>query len=97
MSKLLTTVTALSVLAALSSPSHAVYTGCTVKKDTDLVNRPGGNSDPRWPTLQRGEDVAIRDVFRDWVFVTYFTKRGVVALERPDTVTSSVSCDELTG
>jgi hypothetical protein len=66
-----------AALLAFATPSHAIYTECTVKKDMDVVNRPGGDrGDPRWPSLQKGGKAAIRDVFQDWVFVTFFDDDG---------------------
>jgi hypothetical protein len=62
-----------AVVVAFATPSHAIYTECIVKKDTETLNRPGGHREPRWPGLQKGENVAIRDIFQDWVFVTYFS------------------------
>jgi hypothetical protein len=68
---------AAAVVIAFATPSHAIYTECTVKKDMDIVNRPGGDrGDPRWPSLQKGENVAIRDSFQSWVFVTFFDDDG---------------------
>jgi hypothetical protein len=68
MKKLLLSV---AIVVAFAPPSHAIYTECTVKKDTMTLNRPGGNHEPRWSNLEEGETVAIRDVFQNWVFVTY--------------------------
>jgi hypothetical protein len=68
---------AAAVVIAFATPSHAIYTECTVKKDMDIVNRPGSDrGDPRWPSLQKGENVAIRDSFQSWVFVTFFDDDG---------------------
>jgi hypothetical protein len=61
-----------AALVALATPAMAAYTECTVKKDTDIVNSPGGHVEPRWPTLKKGDDVSIRDVHQDWIFVTFF-------------------------
>jgi hypothetical protein len=63
---------ATAAVVAFTTPSYAFYTECTVQKDTDRVNRPGGGTEPRWASLEKGEKVAIRDTYRDWVFVTYF-------------------------
>jgi hypothetical protein len=64
---------AAAVVVAFATPSHAIYTECTVTKDTETMNRPGGRHEPRWPNLKKGGSIAIRDIFQDWVFVTYFT------------------------
>ena len=63
---------ATAAVVASSAPSYASYTECTVRKDTDLVNRPGGLTEPRWSPLEKGGKVAIRDTYRDWVFVVHF-------------------------
>jgi SH3-like domain-containing protein len=67
-----TLLAAVVIVVALATPSHAAYTECTVQGGTDPLNRPGGNSDPRWRTLDKGTDVAIRDTYQNWVFVTFF-------------------------
>jgi hypothetical protein len=63
---------AAAAVAAFATPSYASYTECAVQKDTDMVNRPGGSTDPRWSPLEKGNKVAIRDTYRDWVFVVHF-------------------------
>ena len=63
---------ATAAVVAFATASHASYTECIVQKDTDLVTRPGGPPEPRWSPLEKGEKVAIRDTYRDWVFVVHF-------------------------
>jgi hypothetical protein len=63
---------AAGVVMAFATSSHAAHTACTVKQDTATLNRPGGNQEPRWPRLQKGEEIAIRDIFQDWAFITFF-------------------------
>lgn len=71
MKKVLLTAAALTAVPALA---HASYTECTVPKETELANRPGGQTDPRWLPIEKGQKVAIRDTYRDWVFVVHFDK-----------------------
>jgi hypothetical protein len=52
MKKLLMTA---ATLIALATPAMASYTGCFVKENTEILNRPGGNSDPRWSNLKKGQ------------------------------------------
>ena len=73
MKRMLITVAA---LALLWTAAHASYTECIVKQDTETLNRPNGTHDPRWSNLSKGERVAIRDVFQDWAFVTFYTDRA---------------------
>ena len=43
-----------------AKPAMAFYTGCTVREDTMMVTRPGGDvTPPRWHTLEKGDKVAI--------------------------------------
>jgi hypothetical protein len=56
---------------AMQAPAQAVYTECSVTKDTSIVNRPNGNADPRWSSLKKGDKVAIRDIYQDWRFVFF--------------------------
>jgi hypothetical protein len=63
------TKTLMAVGIAFATPAHAFYTECTVQADTQPVNRPGGNTEPRWSPLEKGDKVAIRDTYQDWVFV----------------------------
>ncbi|NOJ39072.1 hypothetical protein [Bradyrhizobium australiense] len=65
---------AAAALIALPVASHAAYTECTVPKETELANRPGGQTEPRWLPIEKGQKVAIRDTYRDWVFVVHFGK-----------------------
>lgn len=59
-----------AIMMASTAPLQAFYTECTVQKDTAAANRPSGNTEPRWPLFENGQKVAIRDIYRDWVFVT---------------------------
>jgi hypothetical protein len=52
--------------------ASASYTQC-IKKDAGGLNRRGGNIEPRWFLLDNGTSVAIRDVYRDWSFITHFS------------------------
>jgi hypothetical protein len=71
---LLAGVAVLSVLSA--SAAHASFTQCAVREDTETLNRPGGNHDPRWASPKKGDRVALRDAFKDWVFITWFPYEG---------------------
>ena len=68
MTKLL--LTAVAVIA-LMAPASAFYTECTVTKDTELANRPGGQTEPRYMSVNKGDKVAFRDKYQDWWFVMH--------------------------
>jgi hypothetical protein len=64
-----------AVLAAtiiITTPAQASFTECTVKKGIDILNRPDGHLEGRFTPLEKGEKVAIRDTYQDWVFVLHF-------------------------
>ncbi|MCP1762373.1 hypothetical protein [Bradyrhizobium japonicum] len=65
---------AAAAMFAFPAISHASYTECTMPKETELANRPGGQTEPRWLPIEKDQKVAIRDTFRDWVFVVHFDK-----------------------
>jgi hypothetical protein len=62
--------------AALSSPTHAIYTECTLQNDIDAATRPNGFTVPRWKMLEKGEKVAIRETHQNWVFVHRWIQGG---------------------
>jgi hypothetical protein len=74
----------LLISTALVCPANAIYTQCTVQKDMQAVSRPGGETEPRWPSLEKGEKVAIRSTYNsktnesatfksyDWVFIIHY-------------------------
>jgi hypothetical protein len=65
-------ITMFLVLIGDARAAYASYTGCVVQKDTQAVTRPGGDvHEPRWSMLEKGEAVAIRDTYKDWVFVLH--------------------------
>jgi hypothetical protein len=66
-----TALTAL-LLASVATPAMAVFTECSVTRDVELANRPEGRSDPRFPIVEAGGKVAIRDRFGGWRFVVYY-------------------------
>jgi hypothetical protein len=68
----------LLILAVLAvpTPSHASYTECVALKEITLATRPGGDTEPRWSPVEKGNAVAIRDVYRDWVFVIHHNTYG---------------------
>ena len=68
MTKLLLTAAA---VIALTAPASAAYTECTVTQDTDLANRPGGNTEPRYQPVEKGDKVAFRDKHQGWWFVMH--------------------------
>jgi len=57
---------------ALTTPARAFYTECTVTKDTQLTNRPGGKTDVRYGSVMKGDKVAFRDKHKDWWFVLHY-------------------------
>jgi len=61
-----------ATVIVFTRPTLASYTECVALKETELVNRPRGRTDPRWPPLDKGNKVAIRDTYRDWAFVVHF-------------------------
>lgn len=61
---------------ALTAPANAFYTECTVSKEAELANRPGGNIDPRFQPVEKGDKVAFRDKFEGWWFVMH-SKDGI--------------------
>jgi hypothetical protein len=63
---------AAALLLSLTAPSHAFFTECTAKQETTLLNRPGGDTEPRWSPIAKGDTAAIRDTYRDWVFVVHY-------------------------
>ena len=76
----------LILATAMVTSVNAFYTQCTVHKDIEPVNRPNGETVPRWPSLEKGEKVAIRSTYNsktksaathehkyyNWVFIYYF-------------------------
>ena len=64
---------AAALVALVPTSSRAFYTECSVQKDIELANRPGGQTEPRWVPLEKGNKVAIRDTYQDWVFVLHWT------------------------
>jgi hypothetical protein len=69
---------AAAVVVAFATPSHASYTQCTVTRDIDKVSRPSrdGDTPPRWHKLQKGDKVAIREVFSGWTFVQQWAEQA---------------------
>jgi hypothetical protein len=67
---------AAAALVSFATPSHAFYTECTVKKDIEAMDRPHGITMGRWSPLKKGEKVAVRDTYQDWVFVLHFPDGG---------------------
>lgn len=61
-----------AALTALTAPASAFYTECTVAKDTELANRPGGQTEPRYMPVNKGDKVAFRDKYQDWWFVMHY-------------------------
>jgi hypothetical protein len=55
----------------------AFYTECTVTKDTVLSIRPGGPTEPRYTSVDKGDKVAFRNSYQDWWFVMH-AKDGIV-------------------
>ncbi len=64
-------LTAAAAVIALTAPASAAYTECTVTQDTDLANRPGGNTEPRYQPVEKGDKVAFRDKHQGWWFVMH--------------------------
>lgn len=66
------------IVAALVMPvpSQAAFTECTTLKEIALATRPGGGTEPRWLPVEKGNAVAIRDIYRDWVFVVHYIQSG---------------------
>jgi hypothetical protein len=42
-------------VVALVTPAIATYTECTVTKEISLASRPGGHSEPRYLTVNKGD------------------------------------------
>jgi hypothetical protein len=68
LTKLLLAIVAVIVLTA---PVRAFYTECIVSKDAELANRPGGQTEPRYMPVNKGDKVAFRDEYQDWWFVMH--------------------------
>jgi hypothetical protein len=60
-----------AAVIALISPASASYTECRVAKDTELANRPGGQIEPRYLPVNKGDKIAFRDKYQDWWFVMH--------------------------
>ena len=98
MKKLPIAIATVAMLA--TSPSQAFYTGCTVREDTRMVTRPGGDlTPPRWHTLEKGDDVALFEwypqpdwkrktpsgiILAPWLFVDHDEQYGWVPREALD-------------
>jgi hypothetical protein len=68
----------LAAAAGLAFPAtaNASFTECATLKETALATRPGGPTEPRWSPVEKGNAVAIRDTYRDWVFVVHYIPSG---------------------
>jgi hypothetical protein len=64
---------AASAVVALVTPAMATYTECTVTKEISLASRPGGPSEPRYLTVNKGDKVAYRQSYQGWWFVMHAT------------------------
>lgn len=63
-------------VVGLTAPASAFYTECTVTKDIELANRPGGQTEPRYQPVDKGDKVAFRDKYQEWWFVMH-SKDGI--------------------
>jgi hypothetical protein len=63
-------IVTVAVLASTATAS-AFYTECTVSKEAELSNRPGGQTEPRYMPVDKGDKVAFRDKYQDWWFVMH--------------------------
>jgi len=60
-----------AAVIVLTTPANAFYTECTVSKDIELAIRPGGETEPRYMPVNKGDKVAFRGEYQDWWFVMH--------------------------
>jgi hypothetical protein len=66
----------IAALIALTGAANASYTECSVSKEISLATRPGGPSEPRYETVNKGDKVAYRGSHQKWWFVMHATDGG---------------------
>jgi hypothetical protein len=77
MSRIALATASLAIIAVvagctIASPAHASWTGCRMRASFALLNRPDGYTMGRWHAPEGGKEVAIREVYRGWAFVSHW-------------------------